>query len=191
MKKKALFLDRDGTINKDTGYINKVKNLRVLPGVYSALKKFKSSKFYIIIVSNQSGIARGLIKPAQLKKINQELIKRFMRNGIKIDGIYFCPHYKKGIISPWNKSCLCRKPSIGMFKRASRDFNIDLSESFVIGDKLTDILAGNRCGCKTILVLTGEGKKEAKNITRASSPAFIAKNLDSAISWINNYGKKY
>lgn len=190
MKKRAVFLDRDGTINKDPGYINKADNLRILPGVYRALKKLKKSDFYMIITSNQSGIARGLIKMEELERVNEELIKRLRKKNIVVDKIYFCPHLASGIIHPWNRKCSCRKPAAGMLEKAARDFNLDLKKSFVVGDKLTDILAGKKCNCKTILVLTGDGKKEKRNITGKTKPDFIARNLNEAVNWIINYGKK-
>ena len=117
-KIKAVFLDRDGTLNIDTGYINDIKDIRMMPGTYKALRSFADMGFHLVIITNQSGIARGLIDQDQLKKVNSEMLLKFKRKNIEFLGIYFCPHFKEGVVEAFSFECRCRKPNAFMIKRA-------------------------------------------------------------------------
>ena len=152
---KAIFLDRDGVINRKVPNKDFVKNpeeLVYLPKVKDIVKKIKQKGYLVIIVSNQSGINRGIIKNEGLEKINDKL-----RNDLNVDGIYYCPHLP-------DENCNCRKPKIGLFERAVKDFNIDLKNSLFIGDNDFDIEAGKTVSCKTLSVNGNEGLMQIENI---------------------------
>lgn len=132
--KKAVFLDRDGVINEDSGYVSKIENFRFLDGVFETLKEFRKLGFLLIIVTNQSGIARGFYTLEDFMILNEFMLNEFAKNAVFIDKVYFCPH---GV----EAGCECRKPKPGMILRALREFDIDPQKSFLIGDKPSDIEA--------------------------------------------------
>lgn len=171
---KAVFLDRDGIINKkppEGEYLTSPRKLRLLKNVAQAIKKLNELKFLVIIVTNQRGIARGMMTENDLKEIHSKMLKRLTLQGARIDAIYYCPHEIN--------TCSCRKPDIGLFLQAKSDFpDIDFSQSFVIGDTDKDIIAGQRLGCKTILI------KSNQNDTPTPPADFFARNLWEAVSKI-------
>lgn len=173
---KAVFLDRDGTINIDYGYVRKIANFEFIPGVFDALKELAKTGFKIIIITDQSGIGRGYYTEEDYKNLTKYMVKEFEKSSIKIDGIYYCPH------SP-ESSCSCRKPEIGMIKKAKEDFNIDLKKSYFIGDRTSDIQCGHNAGCKTILVKTGNAGEDGRYSMR---PDFVADDLYEAVNLILN-----
>lgn len=181
---RCVFLDRDGTIIYDKGYVGKIKDIMLIPRAAEAIKMLNKSGFLVIVTSNQSGIARGYFDMDAVTKVNAEIQSKLNKYGAYIDASYYCPHFTEGKNKKYVKKCLCRKPSQGMIKMAVKDFNINIRNSFVIGDKLTDVLFGKRAGAKTILVLTGQGKEEAKKITAKSKPDFMAKDLNAAVKKI-------
>ncbi len=146
---KAVFLDRDGTIIKNIPYLNDYTKIEYLKGVFKAFDFLKKEGFLLVIVTNQSGIKRGLISLEQLKEINDQIIKDFKACEVDFAGIYFCPHLDEG--------CECRKPEPGMLLTASKDLDIDLSQSIMIGDSMRDIEAGERAGCKEAFLIEEEG----------------------------------
>lgn len=166
---KAVFLDRDGTINiNEPEYIHKKEDFKFLPGVLAALKKLSKTDYKIIIVTNQSGIGRGYFTENDLQKLHQWLTGQFKREKIRIDKIYYCPHGPKD-------NCLCRKPNTGMVEKAVKDFSIDLSKSWIIGDDERDMMMGREVNLKTILL----GEK-AKNM----NSYYQVKNLPEAVKII-------
>ncbi len=171
MKNKAIFLDRDGTINVNKGYIYRVGDLEIIPKVIEGLKILRENGYKLIIVTNQSKIARGYCTKEDYFKFRGEIHKKLREQGIIITAEYFCPHHPLD-------NCNCRKPKTGMLERATKDFNLDINECWMIGDKDSDILAGKNSGCRTIHVLTGEEKKP---IDYAD---FIAKDLIKAADYI-------
>lgn len=170
---KAIFLDRDGTLNEDEGYVHKIEDFKLLPSVIEALKLLKN--FKLIIITNQSGIGRGYYREEDFHKFNGKLIEELNKRGVKIEKTYFCPHKPE-------ESCDCRKPNIKFVKQAEKEFNINLKESFVIGDHPHDIELGKKAGCKTVYLLTGHGEKHKDELIQ--KPDFIAKNLIEAAEWI-------
>ena len=128
---RAIFLDRDGTINIDNNYIYKISDFKFIEGAIEALKMFQNNKYKLIIITNQSGIAKGFFKEKDLEILNIWLKNELKQNGVIIDAIYYCPHNA-------NDNCNCRKPKIGLFEKAIKEFNIDISKSYAIGDKLRD-----------------------------------------------------
>lgn len=177
MKRKAVFLDRDGTINADPGYLGDPEKFHFLPGVIGGLKRLREAGFLIFVVSNQSGIARGFFKDEDLKKIHDKMTAALNAEGIELDGIYYCPHHPA-------ERCSCRKPSPKMVLEASRSFDIDLRDSFFIGDRASDIETGKNAGCGAILVLTGAGSETLKGLSAAQKPDHVADDLAGAVSWI-------
>lgn len=155
-KQKAIFLDRDGTINELVGFLTDINQFNILPGVAEAIRKINRSSFLAIVVSNQPVIARGELTIDELEEIHKKMETILGQNGAYVDGIYYCPHHPdkgfKGERPELKINCTCRKPKPGMLFNAAKDYNIDLSESYMVGDSENDIKAGKAAGCKTILV---------------------------------------
>ena len=159
---KAIFLDRDGVINEEVDLLNKPEQLKLIKGSADAIKLLNKD-FYVIITTNQPQIARGLCSEKDIQKINEVLKKELEKYGARIDGIYYCPHHPEAKIERYRVDCNCRKPKPGMLIKAEEELNIDLKQSYMVGDKLSDIEAGRRAGCKTIMVKTGYGEKELRS----------------------------
>lgn len=149
---KAVFLDRDGTIIEDVGYLKKRSEIKFLPRVSEAIKLLNESGFKVIVVTNQAGVAKGYFTEETVKEINQSIQKTLAEQGAYIDKIYYCPHHIEATVEEYRKDCYCRKPNPGMIEEAAFEFRIDLEKSFVIGDKISDIEAGQKVGCKAILL---------------------------------------
>ena len=148
--KKAIFLDRDGVINRDKNFVTSWEEFEFLPGISENIKKLNEANYLIIIVTNQSGIKRGLYGEETLKQIHENMKTMLKENGAYINDIFYCPHYAKD-------NCDCRKPKPGMILNAAKKHNIDLNQSWMIGDSERDIEAGKRAGCKTVMISTNEG----------------------------------
>lgn len=176
---KAIFLDRDGTLVVDIGYVHKVEDFELQPGV-EGLKKLKDFKLFI--VSNQSGIGRGHFKEEEMHIYNNHLLEELKKQDIAIEKVYFCPHHP-------NEGCDCRKPSQKFVKDAEKEFSLDLSKSWVIGDMIFDVGLAKNCGCKSVSVLTGWGVKHLDEI-RKLQPDYIAANIDQAADYILSKGEK-
>ncbi len=157
--KPAVFLDRDGTINMEKDYLYKIEELELIPGTKEAIRLLNQAGFLVIVVTNQSGIARGFYCEDDLKQLHQYLDGLLLSAGARVAGWYYCPHHTAGK-SPYNIICECRKPLPGMLLQAAREHSIDLSASWMVGDKLADIEAGLAAGCQPILVRTGYGSQE-------------------------------
>lgn len=135
---KAIFLDRDGTINVEKNYLYKIEDFEFLPGVIQGLKLLQDAGFLLIVITNQSGIARGLYREEDFNKLNTWMLETLKNKGINITHVYYCPHHPDAVIDLYKLDCECRKPKIGMFRQAICDYNIDLNQSYSIGDKLRD-----------------------------------------------------
>ena len=190
---KAVFLDRDGVITQEPPYYaHRIEQLELIPKSAEAIKLLNESGFKVIVVSNQAGVARGYYQEKDIDTYNSAMEKKLEEENAYIDAIYYCPHYPEAIIKKYRVDCDCRKPKPGMLKQAEKDLNINLKRSFLIGDKISDIEAGYRAGCKTILVLTGQGNGELKKISEMDiKPNYISKDLYMAIQIVNrnNSGK--
>ncbi len=179
---KAIFLDRDGTIVEDIGYLNSPEQIKFIPGSIEAIKKLNEAGYKVVVITNQAGVARGLITEDMLQTIDKTLHKWILNGGAHLDGVYYCPHHPEHGVYPYNQHCECRKPHPGLIKRAHRDFDIDLPQSYMVGDKATDVEAGKRAGTQTILVSSGRGKEEKEKLQQ--KPDYIAKNLLDAVTWL-------
>jgi len=191
-KSKAVFLDRDGTINEDTGYIDEIAKFKLLPKVPEAIKLLNEAGFKVIVVTNQSGVARGFFTEDKVREINRKMQQELCKKGAIIDAVYFCPHHPRIGNPRYRKICNCRKPKPGLLKQAAREHNIDLSSSYMVGDDLRDVQAGYNAGCKTVL-LRGEkvNALSSKSIdTFNSRPHYVCENLYQAARWICSQDKK-
>ncbi|WP_447984346.1 lipopolysaccharide heptosyltransferase II [Nitrospira sp. Nam74] len=175
----TVFLDRDGTVNRDTGYIRTPLELDLLPGVVEAVASLNRAGARVVLVTNQSAIARGFITVDQLKTIHAVLLNRFEAGGARLDAIYYCPHHP-------NDGCRCRKPQPAMIHRAVADLAVDLSHAYVIGDQPRDIELARQVGARGILVLSGQTAREAVHDMEpgAMAPHFVAEGLGDAVAWI-------
>lgn len=178
MGKKAVFIDRDGTINKHIPYLDNIDNLILIDGVAEAIKLLNKNNFFVIVITNQSGLGRGFFSLEKLGKLHEKLITLLSEKEAEIDNLYFCPHMPED-------GCSCRKPETGLLDKAREEFSIDPKKSFMIGDRLSDVEAGQKFGCQSILVLTGYGKSEldldSKSILKK---AIVSDNLHEAVKYI-------
>ena len=152
-KNRAVFLDRDGTINVEKNYVYRCEDFSFLPDVPMALKRFQDAGFLLVVVTNQSGVARGYYTLDDVDKLHEHMKQLLLQFGIVLSGIYVCPHLADGVKGgPFSLACDCRKGRPGMLLQAAEELNIELSKSYMIGDKLSDLEAGHLAGCKSILV---------------------------------------
>ena len=188
-KRRAIFLDRDGTIIREIAgqYLTEVRGLRLLPKAALAIRKMNELGFLTVIVTNQGGIAKGLMTEKRLDEIHGLLIDRLSKDSAYIDAIYYCPHHPQGKIKGYAMQCRCRKPEIGMIIEAVKSHNIDLKKSYIIGDRTMDILAGERAKITTILLKTGASGKDGKWVIK---PDFVANDLLRAVAIIKQIEKK-
>ncbi len=174
---KAIILDRDGTLVVDPGYVHKIEDFKLFPDTIKALQLLKKFKFFII--TNQSGISRKIFTLKDFENFNNHLVNILKENNITIEKTYICPHHP-------DDKCDCRKPSTKFIKEAEKEFNIDLKNSWVIGDHPHDVEMGKKAGCKTIYVLTGHGEKHKDELNDNIKPDFIAKGIYEASKIIIN-----
>lgn len=185
MKKRAVFLDRDGTINRDVGYPNSYEQIDIYPYSFKAVRKINDSGLLAVIVTNQSGIGRGIIDERSLREIHEKMEAAFAEKGAHFDGIYYCPHYLSSSIPKYKKDCRCRKPFPGMALQATADLDIDTEHSYMIGDKVEDIEFGLNIKAQPILLLTGFGQRSLIKLKDNNiKPAHVAQNLLRAVDWI-------
>lgn len=155
---KAIFLDRDGTINADKAYLSRIKDFEYVPGVIEGLRMLQQVGFLLIVVTNQSGIARGYFTEEDFLRLNEWMLSDLRNKGIEISKVYYCPHHPDGKIEKYRKDCVCRKPRLGMYEQAIQEFDIDISHSYAIGDKLRDLALCKTTSCKGYLISNLEKK---------------------------------
>jgi D-glycero-D-manno-heptose 1,7-bisphosphate phosphatase len=181
----AAFLDRDGTINVERGYVTRPEDLVLIEGVTDAIRELNENGILVVVVSNQSGVARGLMTEEDLARVHERLEDLLLEGGAKLDGAYYCPNYEGGIVERYTRNVRCRKPARGMIDLAVAELPIDLPASVVVGDHPTDIELANAIGIPGILVETGKGPV---TLTSASALgieiAHRAPDLRAAVRWI-------
>ena len=182
----AVFLDRDGTINEEMGYINHPDRLRIFKESFGAVKLLNQMNIYAILISNQAGLARGYFNENVLFETHRKMVNEFKKNNARFDLTLYCPYLPNAKVKKYDKDHECRKPKNGMLKIARKIFNINMSSSFMIGDRYKDIQFGKKNDLRTILVLTGYGKGEWEFQRQdwKIQPDFIAKDILEAVKWI-------
>jgi len=185
-KIKAVFIDRDGTINQEKEYVSRIEDFEFIPGSLEALKLLTQHQIKLYIVTNQAGIAKGYFTMEQFQHLTKHMINRFKNEGIRVEKVLYCPHHPDGIVPEYSKDCLCRKPNTELIEGVIKENNFKTDEIALIGDKNSDIEAGGRLGIRTYLVETGYGGEE-KNRTNAT---FAKKDLKDAVVHILNFEEK-
>jgi histidinol-phosphate phosphatase family protein len=189
-RSEAVFLDRDGTINEEAGYITRMEELRLIPGAGAAIRRINESGLAAIVVTNQSGVARGLFDEAFVGRMHARLSEMLLAEGALIDAFYYCPHHPTEGRGAYLRRCDCRKPEPGMVLAAIRELGIDRQRSYLVGDTLRDIGAASRAGVRGVLVRTGYGDQAATALAIGSPevevarPVHIAADLGEAVAWI-------
>jgi len=173
----AVFLDRDGTVNEEVNYLDHAENLRLIEGAGQAIHLLNEAALPAILVTNQSAVGRGYLSKARLNEVHRELARQLAGYDAHLDAIYCCPHLP-------DQGCACRKPQPGLLERATEEHGLDLGRCFLIGDKASDLEAGRRAGCRTVLVLTGYGAEQRAAIEASTPPDFVARDLLEAVHWI-------
>ena len=188
MSEKAIFLDRDDTLIEDPGYISNPDQVKLLDGVAEALIQLKTLGYKLIVVSNQSGVARGIVTEKKLEKIHDRLKQLLAEKNAYLDRIYYCPYHPEGVVPKYRKESNCRKPNPGMLLRAVAEMDIDLEQSWCIGNSNRDIEAGERAGCKTILIDVPYRQKNSSRLSKSGvSPDYKAVNIKEAVNIIKKY----
>lgn len=180
--KKAVFLDRDGTLNVEKDYLYKIEDFEFIPGVPEALCRLKAAGFLLIVVTNQSGVGRGYFEVDDVDRLHAYMQQQLAAYGTAVDAFYLCPHHPTAAVGEYRKTCDCRKGSPGMLLSAAADLNIDLSRSYMVGDKIADIEAAENAGCTAMLVLTGYGQQTRHKLT--GRQVRICADLDEAAQHI-------
>jgi D-glycero-D-manno-heptose 1,7-bisphosphate phosphatase len=181
----AIFIDRDGTLNEDIGYVSTPDELVLYPWAAEAVRLVNEFGLLSVVITNQSGIARGMYTEETLGSIHLRMIEQLEGQGARIDAVYYCPHHPEVGDVRYRIACDCRKPRIGMLDRAARDHNIDLARSYVIGDKASDINLARNAGARSALVLTGYGRETLSHPDRwPCAPEIISENLLDAVKRI-------
>ncbi|RLF36497.1 MAG: D-glycero-beta-D-manno-heptose-1,7-bisphosphate 7-phosphatase [Thermoplasmata archaeon] len=183
MGNKAVFIDRDGTINVNVEYLDNPDDFQMYPGVAEGIKVLRDNGFKVIVVTNQSGIARGYFTEKILEGIHQKMRKELMKKGADVDGIYYCPHHP-------NDNCDCRKPNTGLIEKAVEDLDIDLQRSYMIGDRMLDVEAGYRMGLKTVLIPENWEKVRDEMKMSPVKPDYICDSFYKGVKWIIYIDKK-
>jgi len=182
----AVFLDRDGTVNEQMGYINHISRFHLLPGAARAIRMLNEAGTPVVVVSNQSGLARGYFPVELLDAVHDTMRRQLADEDAHVDGLYYCPHHPEAKEEKYRLSCDCRKPKTGMLELAAREMNLDLSRSFLVGDRWSDIKCAVNAGCTPILVMTGYGRGDYLYIgpSQKVQPSCVAEDLLEAVRWI-------
>jgi D-glycero-D-manno-heptose 1,7-bisphosphate phosphatase len=180
----AVFLDRDGTLIDDIGYLRWPREVAFYPWSIDAVRALNHSGLAVVVITNQSGVARGILTEPMVEDVHRHMSAVLDRGGARIDAYYYCPHHPHGSVASYARSCECRKPGTGMIDRAAADLGLDPARSFVVGDKWLDVGAAHAAGARGILVRTGYGATE-ETVAPPGRPAdAVVDNLVEAVSWI-------
>lgn len=161
--KRAVFIDRDGTLNVEKDYLYRPDECELILGSAAAVRRLNEAGWLVVVVTNQSGVARGYYGEQEVASLHRHMAAELAQGGGQVAGWYYCPHHPSGL-EPYNRQCDCRKPLPGMLLQAARELEIDLSRSWMVGDKLVDVQAGQAAGCRAVLVRTGYGRQESAGL---------------------------
>lgn len=182
----AVFFDRDGTLTEEVGYVNHPSRLRLIRGTAAAVRLCNENGLLAIVVTNQAGVARGYFEESMIRDVHARLRELLVREGARLDAIYYCPHHPREGKPPYRADCNCRKPRPGMIEQAAREHPIDLARSYMVGDKISDSQFGRRLGLRTVMVMTGYGlgEYEFQREDWDHAPDHLARNTRAAVKWI-------
>jgi len=194
-KNAAVFLDRDGTINEEVGYMDSIDKLKLFANTAEAIRLINESGMKAVVMTNQSGVAKGYFTEEFVRTVHERIQEMLRERGAFIDAFYYCPHHQTEGIGVYLQSCACRKPAAGMLIEASKELDIDLPRSYTVGDMLKDIQVARTVGAKGILVKTGYGlntieKDLASDSSEICQPSYIAEDILDAVKWIMKDRKK-
>jgi D-glycero-D-manno-heptose 1,7-bisphosphate phosphatase len=180
----AVFLDRDGTLVEDVHYLDAVDRLKFFPYSVDAVRALNRAGLTVVLVSNQSGVARGFFPESAVWAVHDRIAAELAAAGAAINAYYYCPHHPEGTVAEFARPCGCRKPAPGMIERAAADWSLDPSRSFVVGDTWTDVGLARAVGARAVLVRTGHGREALRTPDPALAADAVADNLIAAVTWI-------
>jgi D-glycero-D-manno-heptose 1,7-bisphosphate phosphatase len=185
-----VFLDRDGTLIEEAGYLRDPADLRILPGVGEGLRRLSREGFLLAVVSNQAGLAKGIFSAGEMEAVHREFVAAFAREGVVFDAVEYCPHHPEGAVEAYRRACRCRKPGTWMAERILRRLRVpDSCPRFLVGDKMSDVLMGIRIGAATALVGTGYGNEENASGERSGvAPDVFLPGMREVAGWILSHG---
>jgi D-glycero-D-manno-heptose 1,7-bisphosphate phosphatase len=182
---RAVFFDRDGTLNEEIGHVRDAADFRVYSFAAQAVRLVNEAGLRAIVITNQSGVGRGLIRESLVRRVNRQLTRHIAAGGGRIDAIYYCPHHPEAAVERFRVVCGCRKPAPGLLEVAAKEFGVDLAQSFMVGDRFVDMLAGRSVGARSVLVLTGVGRMELEDESNGTvQPDHVAEDAYHAVRWI-------
>ncbi len=187
-KRPAVFVDRDGTLIEEVGYLDRLDRIVVFPWSVDAIRLLNRAGFAVVVVTNQAGIARGFFDEEFVRRTHEHLDRHFVAGGARIDRYYYCPHHPDGTVAAYRQVCDCRKPKPGMLRQAEHELGLDLARSFVIGDRWLDIDLARAAGAPGILVSTGYGRQDLERRAANADAAAVVANLMAAVAWILQRG---
>ena len=179
-----MFLDRDGTMIEDVGYLDQIARVAFYPWTVDAIRALNRAGLAVVVVTNQSGIARGYFSDAFVETTHRHISARLEAGGARVDAYYYCPHHPGGTVTEYARACRCRKPAPGLIESAAADLGLDASRSFVVGDRWLDVQLGRAVGARAILVRTGSGATEEARPQDGVAADAVVDNLAAAASWI-------
>jgi D-glycero-D-manno-heptose 1,7-bisphosphate phosphatase len=182
--RRAVFLDRDGTIIEEVGYLDRVERVEFYPWTIDAIRAFNRAGLAVVMISNQSGIARGFFTEAVADEVHAHMAAMLAEGGARIDAYYYCPHHPDGKVAGYARACDCRKPGRGLVDRAVRELNVDPARSFVIGDRWVDVALARAIGAGGVLVRTGYGMSVEQQRPADLTADAVVDNLIAGVSWI-------
>ena len=180
----AVFVDRDGTMIEDVGYLDRLDQIAFYPWTVDAIRALNRADLPVVVITNQSGIARGIFTEAFVADTHRAISASLERGGARVDAYYFCPHHPRGTVAEYTMTCECRKPGAELIRRAARDLGLDPTRSFMVGDKWLDVGAARAAGARAILVRTGLGAAQEERGSPDLTADAIVDNLAAAVSWI-------
>ena len=184
LRKKGVFLDRDGTLIRHCEYLADISDLELLEETWEAVRLLNRKRIPAVVITNQSAIARGLLSESDLLAIHEEMQARLRHHGAFLDAFYYCPHHPTEGELPYRRTCTCRKPHPGLILRAAEELGLSPQLSFMVGDSQSDVEAGRRAGCRTVLIAETEGAGDDSSLESVFGPDFVARDVLQAVRWI-------